>query len=628
MRAPRERASSIVRPTSISRIRPTCSCTAASISATRRPTPTTGPRSSTCTSRTAAPSPAPSCARSPYRFRTLGGKVERIDRRPRSSTAGRSTTSRSRPSPSLVFLPFVAIFGLAVNDVLLTVAPRRAGADAALLRAAPPRRARRLHALRRRRPVAHGMFGFGTVYFYSSVIGQVWYTAHVVATVLTGLFVLASFEARRPIVAGFCVGALLVTRPHIAAWALFFFYEAWRAHGRSIPLAHARRLRHPRRAPRRRRLRLQLGALRRLRRVRPLLPQRPLDRSHPALRPHQLRLPRAQPDLRASRSRRSCIGKPPYLQLPWHGMSLLITTPAYLYLLWPRVKTPLHTALWCVVAPIALAGFLYQNDGWVQFGYRFSNDFSFALIMLLAIGGRPLTRTLEGAHPRRYRRQPVRRASPSAGSGSSISTVSSRFRQTNCNSVRSLRAVEAGHGRRRRQDAAEAPRRRSDGRRRRGADLRLARRARRRASTSTSRSSSSRRASSSTRYTAGPPLMPPAVASLAARLPDGARLVPILPAPDLEWMTALLADARIAGRARRRRPRPPARSPPPSPSCSARDLFGVEKVLPWGVRVYSALVSDYHEKSARHRRHRRLRRRRWACAASTASRSISASTRC
>jgi len=30
----------------------------------------------------------------------------------------------------------------------------------------------------------------------------------------------------------------------------------------------------------------------------------------------------------------------------------------------------------------------------------------------------------------------------------------------------------------------------------------------------------------------------------------------------------------------------------------ARDLFGVDKVLPWGVRVYSALVSDYNEKSA------------------------------
>jgi hypothetical protein len=47
--------------------------------------------------------------------------------------------------------------------------------------------------------------------------------------------------------------------------------------------------------------------------------------------------------------------------------------------------------LWLIVAPIALMGFLYQNDGWVQFGYRFSIDFLFALVMLLAIGGRRLT---------------------------------------------------------------------------------------------------------------------------------------------------------------------------------------------------------------------------------------------
>ena len=79
--------------------------------------------------------------------------------------------------------------------------------------------------------------------------------------------------------------------------------------------------------------------------------------------------------------------------MSWHGLSLLITTPALIYLLWPRRKTPLHTVLWIIVAPIAMAGFLYQNDGWVQFGYRFSNDFIFALMMLLAIGGRPMTRT-------------------------------------------------------------------------------------------------------------------------------------------------------------------------------------------------------------------------------------------
>jgi hypothetical protein len=94
-----------------------------------------------------------------------------------------------------------------------------------------------------------------------------------------------------------------------------------------------------------------------------------------------------------------------------------------------------------------------------------------------------------------------------------------------------------------------------------------------------------------------PPVIPPAIASLAARLPEDARLVPILPAPDLAWMTALLAEPRIAcvlvgdvltaGQVTST-----------VAKLLARDLFGVDKVLPWGVRVYSALVSDYNEKAA------------------------------
>jgi len=86
------------------------------------------------------------------------------------------------------------------------------------------------------------------------------------------------------------------------------------------------------------------------------------------------------------------LAKAPYFQLPWHGLSMFITTPALLLLLWPRVKNQLHTALWITLAPIALLGFMYQNDGWVQFGYRFIIDFLFALMMLFAVGGRPLTK--------------------------------------------------------------------------------------------------------------------------------------------------------------------------------------------------------------------------------------------
>jgi hypothetical protein len=93
-----------------------------------------------------------------------------------------------------------------------------------------------------------------------------------------------------------------------------------------------------------------------------------------------------------------------------------------------------------------------------------------------------------------------------------------------------------------------------------------------------------------------PPIVPPSLARLSVRMADDARLVPIIPAADLEWTVALLADAHV--------PCVLAADGLSAPGATAtvakllgRDLFGVDKVLPWGVRVYSTLVSDYHEKS-------------------------------
>jgi hypothetical protein len=79
-------------------------------------------------------------------------------------------------------------------------------------------------------------------------------------------------------------------------------------------------------------------------------------------------------------------------QISGHGLAIWFTTPVFLLLLWPRSRPPLHRALWLTVALVAIPTFFYQNSGWVQFGYRFSLDYMVFLVMLLAIGGRPLTR--------------------------------------------------------------------------------------------------------------------------------------------------------------------------------------------------------------------------------------------
>ena len=41
----------------------------------------------------------------------------------------------------------------------------------------------------------------------------------------------------------------------------------------------------------------------------------------------------------------------------------------------------------------ALPSLLYQNSGFVQFGYRFSLDYMVFLVLLLAVGGRRLSKT-------------------------------------------------------------------------------------------------------------------------------------------------------------------------------------------------------------------------------------------
>jgi hypothetical protein len=339
----------------------------------------------------------------PSHFRTLAGATETITNDQIANRWKKYYVSFP-PFPSLIFMPFVAVSGLEVNDVLLTVV--LAALAPALLFLALRRLQARGDSTRSEQDDLWltAMFAFGTVYFYTAVVGQVWYTAHVVATVLTALFVLAALDLAHPVLAGLCIGGILLTRPHVAAWALLLVHELWRARA---PLPDGA-------PPRKWHQGLRWRALAGF--AAPVVLMGVLGFAFNWARFHQLgefghfylnvrwtdRIQRYGLTNFAFLARNlSCmltltpklLARAPYLQLSWHGLSLLITTPAYLYVLWPRVKSSLHAALWLVVAPIAILGLMYQNDGWVQFGYRFSNDFALALILLLAIGGRPLTRT-------------------------------------------------------------------------------------------------------------------------------------------------------------------------------------------------------------------------------------------
>ncbi|HRW03804.1 MAG TPA: hypothetical protein P5121_01840 [Caldilineaceae bacterium] len=71
------------------------------------------------------------------------------------------------------------------------------------------------------------------------------------------------------------------------------------------------------------------------------------------------------------------------------GMSLLLTTPALIYLGRARARTPLAIGAWLSLILLMIPLLLYYNTGWWQFGYRFSLDFMLPVMVLLALATPP-----------------------------------------------------------------------------------------------------------------------------------------------------------------------------------------------------------------------------------------------
>ena len=71
------------------------------------------------------------------------------------------------------------------------------------------------------------------------------------------------------------------------------------------------------------------------------------------------------------------------------GTSLLLSSPAYLLVLpvlrrWGRSR--LVTGALLAIGAIALVNLMHFSQGWVQFGYRFSNDFAPFALLLVVLG--------------------------------------------------------------------------------------------------------------------------------------------------------------------------------------------------------------------------------------------------
>jgi hypothetical protein len=323
--------------------------------------------------------------------------------------------------PALLMLPFVAIWGMKFNDVIFT----------AVLAAFNPvlvylvlRRLAALKLSQRRLPDDLWLvacFAFGTVHFYSSVLGQVWYTAHIVGVSLTCLYVLAALEGRHVFLAGLCLGLGFVTRTPIPFTFPLALGEILR---RNLSPAKERASQIDddpcHRPPLIQWIRSYLPRVRWMPTIRQLvifgLPvvviaviafvlnhlrfDNPLEFGHYYLNVRWTEriqrwglfnfhfLARNLAVLLTLLPR--IMTKAPYVKVSWHGLSIFVTTPIFSYLIWPRRRSPIQPWLYLSVLLPLILHLFYQNSGWVQFGYRFSLDFTVFLVALLAVGGRRL----------------------------------------------------------------------------------------------------------------------------------------------------------------------------------------------------------------------------------------------
>ncbi len=308
------------------------------------------------------------------------------------------------PFPAVAMLPFVAVWGLQFNDVLFTAL--WAALNPVLLFLL-------LRDLRARGLSSRGaaddlwltaMFGVGSVYYFCAVVGQVWFTAEIINVTLCIAFVWAAVGARRPVLAGICLALGFATRPPWIAVPLFLFEAVRAAGGRdalgtregrrafaglllrfAIPIAvggaalaayNYARFRNP----------FEFGH-----RFMPVQWQERMFRFG-LFNYHFLSRNLAAALVLLPR----IMTRYPYVRVSQHGMSLLVTSPNLAYTVMPQEPSPLTKPLWLTIACVALPDLLYQNSGYVQWGYRFSLDFMVYFVVLLAIGNRRLTRLFKG----------------------------------------------------------------------------------------------------------------------------------------------------------------------------------------------------------------------------------------
>jgi len=300
------------------------------------------------------------------------------------------------PFPAVLLLPVVAIFGLGTLDALFWALFAGLGPMLLFVVLRFLRESGQSGRTERDDLLVTALFAIGSVYYFAAVQGTVWFAAHVVAAAFICLYLLYAFGARRPLAAGLALGLAFLCRPATLLLAGFFALQAitvakdedrpWSTSALRLFRALAM-------------FALPLGLI-----VAAAMWHNaarfgdPFEFGHRFL---QIRwrsrietwglfsthyLPRNLTVFLLSLP--WLIESSPFIRITRHGLALWFTTPNLLWSLWPRKLDATVVALWAGIVPTALCTLLYQNTGWIQFGYRFSLDYLPLVFVLVALSRR------------------------------------------------------------------------------------------------------------------------------------------------------------------------------------------------------------------------------------------------
>jgi len=305
--------------------------------------------------------------------------------------------------PSVVMLPFVALNGYQFNDTSfgVFVAALAVAFFYSLLRLL--QRSGESGRDEKEDIALALLLPFGTLFFYCAIRGEVWFSAEVMGVLFTALYLRHATLARRPVLAGLFFSMATLTRTPLLFSGVYFVLECF-APGPGTRRDQLRRV-----------LADRALLVEKLRKVglfaAGAAPLALLAAAYNFVRFGSLgefghrflynnrvnadidRYGLFNPVYLARNLQAAFLDLPKVSLSPFRleydpfGMSLLLTLPILVFILFPRERRRLRWPLWITVAACAVPGFFYQNTGYMQFGFRFSLDYTPHLLLLFAIGG-------------------------------------------------------------------------------------------------------------------------------------------------------------------------------------------------------------------------------------------------